>query len=179
MTLAVLPFLGFGAMMEMKMYMGEDDGSEAQDDSESGPGAIVVETLLNIRAVASLTIENKRFQEYSQALERDNSTSLVTNALKGGAIGLGFILQMWGMGFMFWWGAFLLYKWPGRWEIGDFLISMFSLLFSLSGMTMAMAGATDKVKATMAANRIFSLINRESAINALSDEGLHGSKKKS
>lgn len=177
MTLAILPFLGFGAMMEVKMYMGEDDGSEAQDDTASGPGAIIVETLLNIRTVASLTIENKRFQEYSQALERDNSTSLVTNTLKGGAIGLGFILQMWGMGFMFWWGAFLLYKWPDTYETTDFYISMFSLLFSLSGMTMAMSGATDKVKATMAANRIFALINRESAIDALSDEGLHGDKK--
>lgn len=51
---------------------------------------------------------------------------------------------------------------------------MFSLLFSLSGMTMAFAGATDKSKATKAAGRIFSLINRESAIDALSDEGLHG-----
>ena len=81
--------------MEIKMYMGEDDGSEACYDNEAGPGAIIVETLLNIRTVASLTIENKRLQQYTKALERDNSTSLLSNGLKGGAIGLGFILQLW------------------------------------------------------------------------------------
>jgi len=174
MTLVILPLLGFGASMEMQMYTGEDDGTEERTDNESGPGAIVVETLLNIRTVASMTIENIRFQEYGHALERDGSMSIKINALKGGAIASGFLFQMWGMGFMFWWGAWVLNSYPTKWDPLDFYISMFSLLFSLSGMTMAFAGATDKSKATKAAGRIFSLINRESAIDALSDEGLHG-----
>ena len=33
-------------MMEMKMCMGEDDGSEACYDNEVGPGAIIVETVV-------------------------------------------------------------------------------------------------------------------------------------
>jgi len=176
MTLAILPFLGFGAHMEMQMYTGEDDGSEERADNESGPGAIVVETLLNIRTVASLTIENIRFQEYANALGSEGSTGIKINALKGAAIASGYLCQMWGLAFMFWWGAWVLTKFDDKFTPLDFYISMFSLLFSLSGITMAFAGATDKKKATLAAGRIFALINRESAINALSDEGLHGVK---
>lgn len=179
MTLVILPFLGFGAAMEMQMYVGEDDGSEERADNESGPGAIVVETLLNIRTVASMSIENIRFQEYTNALGREDSSGIKINALRGAMIGSGFLCQMWGFAFMFWWGGWVLVRFDDKFTPLDFYISMFSLLFSLSGMSMAFAGATDKKKATLAAGRIFALINRESAINALSDEGLHGVKQDS
>jgi len=175
MALAALPFLAFGAAMEMKMYLGEDDGSEEKTENETGPGAIVVESLLNIRTVASLAIEELRSREYKIALEKDNSASVLTNALKGSAIGLGFLTQMWGMGFLFWWGSYVLYRLPGLgFEFDDFLVSMFSLLFSLSGMSMAFVGATDTTKAQLAADRIFTLIDQEGDINALGKEGFQG-----
>lgn len=53
----------------------------------------------------------------------------------------------------------------------QYLISMFALLFSLSGMSVAAMGATDKVKAQLAAKRIFDLIDRKSPIDSLSKEG--------
>jgi hypothetical protein len=48
---------------------------------------------------------------------------------------------------------------------------MFSLLFSLSGLSVAIMGATDKAKAKLAAERIFSLLDKKSPIDSLSDEG--------
>ena len=65
-------------------------------------------------------------------------------------------------------------KWPNSFSYRDYLISMFSLLFSLSGMSVAFMGATDQTKAKAAAQRIFALIDRESNINSLSDEGRKG-----
>merc|ERR1712137_1253973 len=157
MTLLILPFLSFGAYMEMKMNMGEDEGAEAPKEGEDSAGAIVVETLLSIRTVASLAIQKMRAEEYE-------------NALKGEATGLGFLVQLWGMGFMFWWGGWVLQNY-GNFTYRQYLISMFSLLFSLSGMSVAFMGATDKAKAKVAADRIFALIDRESPINSISDEG--------
>ena len=65
-TLAVLPFMSFGAMMEMKMYWGEDESKDTKIEDNS-PGAILVETLLNIRTIASLAIEPMREKEYYKA----------------------------------------------------------------------------------------------------------------
>ena len=48
---------------------------------------------------------------------------------------------------------------------------MSSALFSLSGLSVAMMGATDQTKAKAAAARIFKLVDRESSIDALSEEG--------
>jgi len=68
----------------------------------------------------------------------------------------------------------LLWKWPDEFTYRGFLISMFALLFSLSGLGMAAQGATDRDKAKAAGERIFALIERESAIDPLSDDGYKG-----
>ncbi len=174
MFLAILPFMGFGAHMEMKMYMGEDEGAEAPKPGEEGPGAIVVETLLSIRTVASLTIEKMRSKEYADALEKENPAGVKTNILKGLATGVGFLFQLWGMGLMFWWGGFVMERWSDNFGYRGFLISMFAALFSLSGLSVAMMGATDQAKAKLAAGRIFKLIDRKSPIDTLSPEGKKG-----
>ena len=171
LTLVVLPFLSFGAYMEMQMYMGTDEEDSSKKEGENSPGAIVVETLLNMRTVASLTIEKSRRLEYAQALKRGNPASFTKNLIKGSFTGFGFVTQTWGMGFLFWWGGYVLNRWPGLFTYRSYLISMFSLLFSLSGLSMAFMGATDQDAAKAAADRIFSIIDRESDIDSLSDEG--------
>ena len=45
------------------------------------------------------------------------------------------------------------------------------MMYGISGMGVAMQGATDRKKAMAAINRIFALIERESKIDPLSEEG--------
>jgi ATP-binding cassette subfamily B (MDR/TAP) protein 1 len=78
---------------------------------------------------------------------------------------------MWGMALMFWWGGWLLTNYPGTFSYREFLISMFSLLFSQYGLAFAAQGAVNHDKAKLAANRIFRLIDRKSQIDPLSDQG--------
>jgi hypothetical protein len=68
--------------MEMKMYMGADEGDDEHIDERS-PGGIVIETLSNIRTVASLTLEEKRAAEYLQALVDEDPRPIRTNVVKG------------------------------------------------------------------------------------------------
>lgn len=75
------------------------------------------------------------------------------------------------MALLFWWGGYLILNYPNQFTFRDFLISMFSLLFSLSGIGMAAQGATNRDKAKVAARRIFELTDRQSAIDPLTDEG--------
>lgn len=174
LMLATIPFMAFGSRMKTKMFMGEDEGDEPQDD-ENSPGGIVVEALLNIRTVASLTIEDMRSKEYAESLQKADPTPIKSNFINGSLIGLGQLIQHWCMALMFWWGGWLLYKYPNQFTYRDFLISMFTLLISISGMTMGAQGATmDREKAEEAAKRIFYLIDRQSAIDPLSGAGIKG-----
>jgi len=134
----------------------------------------VVESLLNIRTVAALTIEEQRSAEFAEALQKEDPTPVRTNLVKGCTSGLGQFIQLWSIALLFWWGGWLLYKYPEEFTYRDFLISMFSLLFSLSGLAVAAQGATDREKAKAAAARVFELTDRESAIDPLSCEGKKG-----
>lgn len=154
------------------MYMGEDDGDESANkiDQKSAAG-IVIESLLNIRTVASLTLEQIRREEFVQAMRREDPTPLRSNVIKASTSGLGQVFQMWGIALMFWWGGWLLFNHPLLFIFRDLNISMWSLMYGISGMSVAMQGATDRKKANEAASRIFDLIERESKIDPLSDEG--------
>jgi len=168
--LGILPFLAFGAEMEMKMYVtGEDEGDDTVED-ENSPGGIVVESLLNVRTIASLTMEERKLAEYSEALEKEDRHPLKNNCIKGSGSGLGQFFQFWGLGLMFWFGAWLLHRKPDTYEFRDFIIAMFALFFSLYGLTVAFENATDRTRAQLAVERIFSLTDRQSAIDPL-DEG--------
>ena len=173
LALAISPFMAFGAKMKMRKFYGEDEGGGESDDKNSS-GGIVVETLLNMRTVASLNIEEVRSKEYAEALRNEDPTPIRSNLVKGLAIGFGQITQQWGLALMFFWGGWLLYNYPGTWSYRDFLISMFSLMISISGTTLGTQGSTDADEAKLAAKRIFALIDRKSTIDPLSDEGREG-----
>jgi hypothetical protein len=70
---------------------------------------------------------------------------------------------------MFYFGSWLLLN--RGYEVRDFLISLFGLMLSLTGLAAATAGLTDAEKAKEAADRIFELIERQSEIDPLTDEG--------
>jgi ATP-binding cassette subfamily B (MDR/TAP) protein 1 len=97
--------------------------------------------------------------------------SLIPYRMTGSAAGLGQFVQMWGMALMFFWGGWLLYKYPSTFSFREFLISMFALMFSLYGLAIAAQGAVNRDKAVAAADRIFTLIDRQSEIDPLSDLG--------
>ncbi|EEC42789.1 predicted protein, partial [Phaeodactylum tricornutum CCAP 1055/1] len=93
-TLFILPFMAFGAEMEMKTYAGEDEGDEDGRDKNSA-GGIVIESLSNMRTVASLTLEEQRAAEYAQALRQTDYESPRVVVFKGSAAGAGQFVQMW------------------------------------------------------------------------------------
>ena len=83
----------------MKTYLGEDEGDADQIDEHS-PGGIVIETLGDIRTVASLTLEKSRAKEYAEALANEDPHPIRTKIIKGSGSGLGQFTQMWGFGLM-------------------------------------------------------------------------------
>lgn len=169
-ALGILPFMAFGEYMQNQQMIGGDEGDISKEAAEGSEGAVVVETLLNIRTVASLCMEVERTSTYSKVLhEKNKSNTLPRNTVKGAGQGLGSFFQMWGYALMFYFGSWLLIN--RGYEMRDYLISLFALMLSLTGLASAMAGLTDVEKAKAAAGRIFELIDRESDIDPLSDKG--------
>lgn len=82
--------------MEMKMYVtGEDEGDDGELlEHEHSPGGIVIESLLNIRTVASLTLEETKLLEFRKSLDAENPRPVLNNFLKGSGFGLGQFFQV-------------------------------------------------------------------------------------
>jgi ATP-binding cassette subfamily B (MDR/TAP) protein 1 len=78
---------------------------------------------------------------------------------------------MWGFGLMFFWGGWLLNEFPSDFTFRDYLIAMFSFMFSLYGLAAAFEGTADREQAKAAAARIFEIIDRKSLIDPLATAG--------
>lgn len=169
-ALCILPFMAFGEYVQNKQLIGDDEGDVDKKAVEGSEGAVLVETLLSMRTVAALCMENKRIESYEDALHEKNKTNtLPRNIIKGAGQGLGSFFQMWGYALMFYSGSWLMMN--RSYGMRAYLISLFALMLSLTGLATAMAGLTDAKKAQEAAGRIFTLIDRETEIDPLSDKG--------
>ncbi len=172
MAFGLAPFMSIGKALEIQTYMGDEIAAQNMDDlPRNSSGGIMVESLLNIRTVASLTIEEERISEYEIALSKEDPHPVRQNIIKGSTGGISMFVQLWGIGLMNWFGGWLLFRFPEDYVFQDMLISMFGLMFGLTGIGIAMADLADSEKAKAAAKRIFDLIDRESLIDPLSDTG--------
>jgi ATP-binding cassette subfamily B (MDR/TAP) protein 1 len=103
-TLGILPFMSIGKALEIQTYMGVEE-SQTENPKANSSAGIVVETLLNMRTVASLTIEEQRLGQFDEALTREDPHPLRSNVVKGSTGGVSQIVQMWGFALMFWFGG--------------------------------------------------------------------------
>lgn len=93
LSIGVIPFMGFATALEMKRFLGEDEGGEVVEDGKDSPDGIIVETLLNIRTVSALTMEEQRFKDYERALAKAEGNVLADSAVSGGLSGLSIGIQ--------------------------------------------------------------------------------------
>ena len=93
LSIGVIPFMGFATALEMKRFLGEDEGSEVVEDGCDSPGGIIVETLLNIRTVSALTLEEQRLDDYENALAKAEGNVLSDSAVSGALSGLSIAIQ--------------------------------------------------------------------------------------
>jgi ABC-type multidrug transport system fused ATPase/permease subunit len=170
LALACIPLMGAATSVEMSRFLGEDESESNGQDELNSPGGIAIETLLNIRTVSALTLEDERYRNYEDALKRDQPSYARDSFVAGLTSGFSMFVQQWVNALQFWWGGWLLFNYS-RYSFNDFLISMFSLLFSLFGLGAAFQGISDKKETEKSAGRIFYLLDRKSEIDPLSEEG--------
>ena len=105
LSIAIIPFMGFATALEMKRFLGEDESDGEVEDGRDSPGGVVVETLLNIRTVSALTMEEQRFKDYENALDKAEGNVLADSAVSGVLSGLSIGIQQWVNALQFFWGV--------------------------------------------------------------------------
>jgi ATP-binding cassette, subfamily B (MDR/TAP), member 1 len=180
LAIACIPIMGFVASMRMRQTMGTDEGSDgaaaaAGDvtalDKLDTPGAILVETLVNIRTVAALALEKTRLLDYQLALERSESNIKMQAFVTGLVGGSHVALMQYVNALQFWFGGWLLYNLQDEYTFRDFLIANFALLLSLFGLGTAFQDISDRKEVEKSASRVFYLLDRKSSIDPLSTSG--------
>jgi ATP-binding cassette, subfamily B (MDR/TAP), member 1 len=75
--------MGFATSLEMKNFLGEDVGDDNAKDETTSPGGIVMETLLNMTTVSALTMEEERFKNFEDALNKSEEHYVRDGATQG------------------------------------------------------------------------------------------------
>lgn len=172
LTLGVLPFMGWAQSLEMEKTMGKDVSDKDEEKLDgSTPGGIAVETLLNIGTVSALTMQDERFAMYEEALGNTDTDWLRVAFRSGILAGLSMGIQQWVFALLFYVGGYLINEYPDRYDFLDQQIALFGLLFGLFGLGIAFQDVADKKDTEEAASRIFYLMDRQSSIDPLNDDG--------
>ena len=126
LSIGVIPFMAFATEIEMKTFVGADEGdlSKNEQDELGSPGGILVETLLNIRTVASLNLEKQRYSDYCNALLSSEPSSKLNSFKSGSTSGLSMLVQQYVNALQFWWGGYLLVSVLFRAVVNNYVFSL-------------------------------------------------------
>jgi ATP-binding cassette subfamily B (MDR/TAP) protein 1 len=172
LAIGCIPVMAAAVSVQHSRMMGTNEGAANNiADGMTSPGGIIVETLLNIRTVSALTLENRRFNDYENALAVHEANYRKEAFMGGLTNGLSMFVQQWVNGLQFYFGGYLLYTFPDKYVLKDFLIAQFSILFGLFGLGAAFQDMSDRKEVEKSAARIFYLLDRQSQIDPLAPDG--------
>merc|ERR1712176_1441440 len=170
LSIVCIPFLGFATSIDMKR-MGEDEGDGNMKEEANSPGGIVVESLLNMGTVSALTMEEERYRLFREALN-DAEENYVRQGLHQGTLtGSAIFVQQWINALQFWFGGWLLFKYPDVYTFKDSTASLMIILFSLFALGAAFQDIADRDQVEKSLSRVFYLLDKQSKIDPLSEEG--------
>ncbi|PFX21918.1 Multidrug resistance protein 1 [Stylophora pistillata] len=169
-VLSFIPFLIIANAIQMKVLYASGKGSKDGEDEKLQSGKIAVETIQNIRTVASLGRECTFYSDYSKALMIPYKKALRRAHLQGISFGLGEAFKFCATGAAFKYGGYLVSN--GEMAMDEVLKVIMSIVIGGATLGHLSALSPDYEKAKMAAARLFKIFDRKSLIDSSSQEGL-------
>jgi len=126
----------------------------------------VVETLQNIRTVAALCMERQRATVFSSLVVEESGERTKKTVINAVTVGLAHLSQLWVYALLFWWAGWLVSSYPSTYDFTNFVVSLFVLIHSISGLATAAEDMADIGAAKEAGVRVFGLIDRKSEMTA-------------
>lgn len=150
--------------------------SEKELASYSSAGDVVDEVLGGIRTVTAFGGELKEIRRYKERLQASLTSGQLKGLYSGLSSGIMWTLIYWSYSVAFWYGAYLIML--GR-EMNDneytpstIIVILFCILTAAQNFGMSSPHIEAFSTAKSAAANVFSIIDRESKIDSLSQDGL-------
>ena len=161
-----IPLVLLSTYLQAKIIMGQDAlEKEALEQSAK----IAVEAISNIRTVASLRREGTFYKAFMSSLNEPHISARKKAWVRGFVYGFASSVALYAYGVCVYYGGWLIkhegLDFKSVFKVGEMLI------FGSMTISQAVAFAPSYNKAIGAANRIFSLLHRESAIDSTSKSG--------
>jgi ATP-binding cassette, subfamily B (MDR/TAP), member 1 len=159
-VLSLIPFVAAGGYFQVKMMSGFDAGSKLEF---AAAGSIACEAVDNIRSVTSLGVQDVFMERYSATLVTPLKNGSKSANVTGIAFGVGesFTFVMWAAAF--WAGAKFIAQ--GHCTFLDLMKAVAGLLFAGMSLGSVAALLPNLSEASVAATKIFRLLDRESQID--------------
>ncbi|KAK3108334.1 hypothetical protein FSP39_005774 [Pinctada imbricata] len=164
--LAFVPIIGIGGALQMKMMAGVAGQNK---EALEGAGKVAVESVENIRTVASLTKEDTMYRLYLSQLEIPYKSAL--KKLHGSALAFSFSQSVifFAYAAAFYFGAYLIRENEMTFE--DVFKVFSAIVFGAMAVGQASSFAPDAGKAATSAAHIFFLLDATPEIDSYSEEG--------
>nr|QFU47755.1 P-glycoprotein [Palaemon carinicauda] len=162
-----IPLTLIAVYLQSKILMGQ---SVTESKVLEEAGKLAIDSITNIRTVASLHKEEHFSSEYSLALLKPHREALKKSHLRGATFGFAQSMPFYAYGAMMFYGGYLI----SVDEIDYERVFKVTEAFILGAMMVgqAMAFAPNYSKAKVAASKIFHLLQRKSEIDASTNAGL-------
>ena len=170
--LGVIPILIIAGSLQVRIFTSQ--ASKTKKNLETA-GKLAVDSINNIRTVASLTVEDKFCSMYTAEVSTTHKSSvLVHPPIYGLAYGFSQAIIYLKYAIVFRFGAFLVTQDPDSIlfvEFQDVFRVFMAIVFGAISVGQASAFAPNYAKAKLSANRIFHMLDRKPAIDNYSEEG--------
>ncbi|KAK0070339.1 multidrug resistance protein 1A, partial [Biomphalaria pfeifferi] len=165
--LGFMPFIALGGVMQIKLLAGQaGKNKEALEDA----GKVAVESIENIRTVASLSKESAFFTNYMKKLEEPYKQALRKAHLVGFTYASSQAIIYFAYAAAFVLGAFLIRE--KDMEFADVFLVFGAIVFGAMGMGNASAFAPDVGKAQTSARHIIYLLDSKPSLDYSSTDGI-------
>ncbi|PFH33344.1 ATP-binding cassette transporter ABC.B1 [Besnoitia besnoiti] len=156
-------------MMEEKILHSQGDGDKMKPaDAKDCPEQVLIEAIGGIRVVSAFGLEQHFIDRYTEGLQRDASrqakSALSVGFFWGFSQGVQYAINALGM----WYGGRLIAEGA---TATDIMQAIFALLFAGISIGQTVMFSTDNARAQMAAERVFSLIERPSVTDTRDQGG--------
>ncbi|CAM0947472.1 unnamed protein product [Alopecurus aequalis] len=162
----VIPLVGAQSYVQVKFSKGFSEEAKMYEDASQ----VATDAVGSIRTIASFCAEKRVVTTYNKKCEALRKQGIRSGVIGGLSFGFSYLVMYLSYALCFYVGALFIRQ--GKITFADVFRVIFALTFAAAGISQASALTSNATKAKDSAISVFSILDRKSKIDTISDEGL-------